>query len=455
MNNKRTSKVKNTLLAIILLTFLIAIIGGTYARYASSGNANANAQIAKWNIKLQNEDITYTDTTVDVLATTVDNVSNSNVSRDKIAPGQTLGAKVQVNPEGSEVAIDYLVDFGNIQTTNFNNDSEIKISKVVATLNGTTYDMAVSNGKYIFFESLEDVLAGKVVEICAYVTWTDGDVTADTYNGVNSEEIIVPINILARQHLESDGFVSNVSTAGNIASAIANLNEGDTLVLSDNIDLREEYGETQGTIVRLANDSTLDLNDKTITSYNKNLVYQGNNIVIENGKFETDGSYALFLGGSDVLMDENDQTYGYTLNNLTLRGGLNTDHVWDVELNNVNITGNNYHAVWGNSQTNITINSGTYNIGTAGHLFGMYKVKVENDAAAGNENGTFVVNGGTFITGNSSSKLYHKDSKGTFVVPTIYGGTFDCVVPSECIPEGYECVEQGEGWYVVQAIVNP
>ena len=62
----RQNKVKRAIILAIVIACLIAIIGGTYARYTSSGTASASAQVAKWHVTLNGTDISTETKTVNV-----------------------------------------------------------------------------------------------------------------------------------------------------------------------------------------------------------------------------------------------------------------------------------------------------------------------------------------------------------------------------------------------------
>ena len=212
-SNKRTSKVKNGILIVVAIAFLIAIIGGTYSRYSSSGTANATGEIAKWHIVLGTENISSQSKTLTIPVQDVGN--NGNVAEGKLAPGKTVVAEFVVDPTGSEVAVDYLmnVDLSNI--SGFDN-SELEISNLKYTIEGTNTeeDMLIdpTAGNYLLEESLADVLDGKNVTFRIYITWTQStDLArslADAEKGATIENILIPVSVTARQHIQ-DGEISS------------------------------------------------------------------------------------------------------------------------------------------------------------------------------------------------------------------------------------------------------
>ena len=205
--SKRTSKVKNRILIVVVIAFLIAIIGGTYSRYSSSGIGEGVGEIAKWHIVLGTQDISSVAKTFNVPVTDVG--TSENVAEGKLAPGKTVVATFNIDPTGSEVAVDYLlnVDLSNI--TGFTS-SELEISNLKYTLEGTNTEEDVLvdevTGDYLLEESLADVLAGNEVTFKIYITWIDSEdlegSLADSQKGATIDNILIPVRAVARQHIE-------------------------------------------------------------------------------------------------------------------------------------------------------------------------------------------------------------------------------------------------------------
>ena len=442
---KKSSKVKNGILLAMVIACLVAIIGGTYARYSSGGTATAAGEIAKWHVTLNDEDISSQSKTVNVTAAKVPGVSNDNVSNGKIAPGQTLAASVEVDPAGSEVAVDYVLDIGTIDTTGFNTNSKIAVSNVVATVGGTAAQVAKSNGSYICYESLEDVLANKPVVFSVYVSWADGNNAADTANGLNATNVVVPMNITARQHIESDGYISSVNQLDTLISSGENTKVGDlTLTSQDNLSYDyDDYATSSFNRVEFADDATFDLEGKTLTSPNGAFAFVGDNLTIKNGEFvglisSAGGRYGMHLWNDNSTKDvstgvvvEDVKTTGICLYNT------------EVTLKNVTATmpdDAKYYTVYGNVYSKVTIESGTYTSGANTTALLGYCLSDSSEAGVVTEDGKnpvdgFVIKGGTFIT--NGKPLYLKNA--THGAPVIQGGSFDIDVSSLIDSSKYQC----------------
>ena len=208
----RQSKTKKGILIAVIIACLIAIIGGTYARYTSSGTANASVSIAKWHVELAGEDISSQSQNVDV-ALTYD--ANSYVKDGKIAPGRTAHFDVELDPTGSEVAIDYsfVVNTAAIaQALETGSTSEIAIVGATYKVgNGSAQAATIAqDGTISIAESLADVEAGKAVTVSVTIAWTNDetDNASDTIEGVesyvagtNGKVVTVPVTVTARQHI--------------------------------------------------------------------------------------------------------------------------------------------------------------------------------------------------------------------------------------------------------------
>ena len=455
--NNRKSKVKSKILLLIIIATLIAIIGGTYSRYTSTGTLNGKATMAKWSIKLKGDEaeasnISSASATVETTAQTVEGVSNANVSEGKIAPGQTLVSTVEVDPSGSQVAIDYNLEVNSITTEGFNDDSSIVVSKITGTVDGgTETNAALLGGKYVFFESLEDVLANKKVTFKTYISWTNGNNAADTENGMNVDEIVVPIGITAKQHLLADDESATADDTNRIETVLASgaVEAGDTLKIVEDIDYSDVVRKSEseaGHILNLPADSTVDLNSQTLKVQKLSIAFQGDNLTLKNGNIQAkpETSYGLFL------WDDNHATHGATVENITVDGGICLFNAYDVVLRNVTATGHAYYVVYGNVKTTITIESGTYTaIPNNTALFGYAKYDNteldENGNPETNPADGFKITGGTFYT--NQKPLFHQAADHQNGI--IYGGTFDCDVTAYLAP-GKTCTPNGSGMWVVE-----
>ena len=209
----RQSKTKRGILITLIVVCLIALIAGTYARYTSTGTANVKAQIAKWHVELNGTDITTTSEDVDVPLTYA---SNDYVKDGKIAPGRSASFTVELDPTGSQVAIDYAfnVDSAAIaRALEANSTSAISVTGATYVVGeGTAQEATISNNTVTVSEGLTDVEAGKKVTVTVNLSWDNADDAnnaSDTAEGVASyntnlstgKVITIPVTVTASQHI--------------------------------------------------------------------------------------------------------------------------------------------------------------------------------------------------------------------------------------------------------------
>ena len=132
MNNKKRSSMMVRLVAVLAVTmmFTMCFVGGTFAKYTSSGTGTDTATVAKWSFKVGETDIATTDTfTFDLFKTIKDSDGIKNetemnpVDGSIIAPG-TQGSFDLVLTNASQVTAQYAIDY----TVTNNNDIPVKFS---------------------------------------------------------------------------------------------------------------------------------------------------------------------------------------------------------------------------------------------------------------------------------------------------------------------------------------
>ncbi|MBP3596272.1 MAG: hypothetical protein J6J60_02570 [Clostridia bacterium] len=112
-----------TIIAIILTIIALIITSSTYAKYTSSvDTTTANATVAKWSVKINDQDITQDSTSIDFdLFSTIYDTGASEEEEDvvdgKIAPGTAGGFNFEIE-NSSEVTIKYSIAFTETNASN-------------------------------------------------------------------------------------------------------------------------------------------------------------------------------------------------------------------------------------------------------------------------------------------------------------------------------------------------
>ena len=169
MNKKKTA----LLVICVLLAIIISFIGGkTFSKYVSEVKGTGTAEIANWVFKVNGkEDVVQN---VNLLST----YNNETLINNKVAPGTSGSFNIVVDATGSEVGIDYVIQFLN--------ESEKPQNLIF------TYD----DQQYTTIQDLEKDLSGtinandenKTRTITIYWEWQYQ--TGENENEINQNDII-------------------------------------------------------------------------------------------------------------------------------------------------------------------------------------------------------------------------------------------------------------------------
>lgn len=200
----RKSTTRKMTIVVLAVFLLIAIIGGTYARYTSTASGNTTAQVAKWAVKINETDIVSgNEFTVDFTE-----VKNDNVVDGRIAPSSTLYADFEVDPTGSEVAIDYSFVLGEITASTGNVPAGLTVSKVCTVAEDKTETaLTAEEGKYKGTINLVSqtaaLTANDKVKVRVYVEWANNEDNnaTDTSVGSTAPELTMQVTGTATQHI--------------------------------------------------------------------------------------------------------------------------------------------------------------------------------------------------------------------------------------------------------------
>ena len=206
-NTTRKSSAKKWTLIVLIIFVLVAVIGGTYSRYVSTGSGTGTAEVAKWAIKINDVDITPA--AASTFTITFNEVDNDDVVDGKIAPASELYADFVVDPTDSEVAVDYEFELGNVTPE----ITDLEVDRVVASV-GTTYDengtaatLTEDGRKYSGTIELADqdtaLTSAEAVTVRVYLKWSNTETNNATHTatGVTAPEISMTVTGTAKQHI--------------------------------------------------------------------------------------------------------------------------------------------------------------------------------------------------------------------------------------------------------------
>ena len=229
-----------------------------------------------------------------------------------------------------------------------------------------------------------------------------------------------------------------VSTYEQMKTVLAN--PGTYVKLTKDIDTTQKLEKDAHDVVEAADNCTIDLNGFTFKAKNFTVAFEGNNLTIKNGKFDSNGgSYALFVGdegGSKNVVVENIET----------NGGINIYNA-SVTLRNVTSAGTNYYSVWCDEGSFVTIESGEYS-SNGPAVLGMALLKTPAVKV------NLTVNGGKFYVSEEQSLVLPSTAQEARGTPSITGGTFYATPEQmekikEYVPTNSELTQTGDGFTVV------
>ncbi|MDD6840697.1 MAG: right-handed parallel beta-helix repeat-containing protein [Spirochaetales bacterium] len=220
-----------------------------------------------------------------------------------------------------------------------------------------------------------------------------------------------------------------------LLDAINAAEKGNKIVLARNYLVPATDDLINGVTYLLPADSVLDLNGFTLNVPKMAAVFDGKNITIQNGTINTldvQVDYSIWLGNGSFL--EDNELSSIKLNNINSNAGAN---IWCaiVEFNDCNINSETktYYSVWSDTNSYVTINSGTYLAKDSSYAVYISK-----------SNNHIIINGGIFNGRIGISSAYPDYGYSL----DVFGGTFTSN-PSDYVVSGYGCRLTADGKYEV------
>ena len=187
MSKKKTALLVICLLLAIILSFMI---GKTFSKYISEVKGTGTAEIANWVFKVNGKEDAIQN--VNLLST----YNNETLINNKVAPGTSGSFNIVVDATGSEVGVDYVIQFLN--------ESEKPQNLIF------TYD----DQQYTTIQDLEKDLSGtinandenKTRTITIYWEWQYQ--TGENENEINQNDIIDTNNAKQLENYTFDIYVA-------------------------------------------------------------------------------------------------------------------------------------------------------------------------------------------------------------------------------------------------------
>lgn len=174
-------------LALALTLATTSLIGGTLAKYATTVTGDGSATVAAWSFKAA--DAKGSETFKVVLT---DDTLNNKVTDKMIAPGTDGSFNIALDGSGSDVALNYTIELGNIknkpENLKFYSNAACSADKEIVVPSGESAKVKAFDGSINLVTDKTKMTATEIV----YWKWAYGDTTdintADTASGTGTDK---------------------------------------------------------------------------------------------------------------------------------------------------------------------------------------------------------------------------------------------------------------------------
>ena len=187
---------RNILLGLCIISICITIFSFviTYARYSEEAKGEFESTVGKWNIKLNNVDITQSNV-FNFLIEDIIVFGNNNVAPGKMAPGLLGYFDINIDAEDTDVSVKYDITINEDELEN----SEIKIVNVYELSDNEL--IKTNKSTYTGIMLLEDIQENKSNTIRIELEWSSEDETLqedlDFANSVNNVlKLPITVNVI-------------------------------------------------------------------------------------------------------------------------------------------------------------------------------------------------------------------------------------------------------------------
>lgn len=168
---KKDIKIKkiSLLLTMISLIICISTIKTTYAKYITTTSGNANIQIARWKILINNQDINQNNELTSVIQPVFE--GNENIAKNVIAPTSEGYFDIIIDATNTDVSFNY-----EITTTE---SKETSVSDLVLSSysinDGQKQDIISDDGQLKLTGNINYTDEEKNIKLRIYLKWNDDD----------------------------------------------------------------------------------------------------------------------------------------------------------------------------------------------------------------------------------------------------------------------------------------
>ncbi len=128
------------LIIFITLAFSLSIMSNTYSRYVADATGDVELTFAKWQILVNNEDITNGEEHNVLIMPTI--IENKNVASNKLAPASVGYYDIEIDPTNVETSFTYRIEIADIDIM-----PDLKITKyqILDELNEQIAEQEITN----------------------------------------------------------------------------------------------------------------------------------------------------------------------------------------------------------------------------------------------------------------------------------------------------------------------
>ncbi len=198
MKNLKNVKKFFMVLTIIMLVITIYLVSKTYAVFYSEAQGNFTSNIAKWDIKVNNQEVTGR-TEKDFSIDAFNIINDANVKDGKIAPGSEGNFNIQIDSTDTQVSIRYdiTIDKEKLEEYRISVDS-------VTEKNNLTNIIKTSESTYTGIIPITQINNKVVDNINILFKWKNDETKNDNdtlIGTIANSKTNIPINITFSQYL--------------------------------------------------------------------------------------------------------------------------------------------------------------------------------------------------------------------------------------------------------------